>query len=367
MSIDAYLRNTRLLANQPPDPQQHELYQRYDAFIRAALRPLDADLPPLHVTFSLEARSEILEVEDAFYFVYDQHTGGTLDTLNRLYLNARRNMDAIMVGLRLVAERLLVQHNVRGAFVTAFNYQELAQEHPLTYLEELPENTAHRTLFTTTHEIAAMATVLVDEAISWAIGGSLKAEQNAVFEGYIRQVSEHLFPTALDYSPFQNARLQPIPPLADDAIGLDYVRDTLCTLITLAYLQQETDAAARPAVVRSLDVLMRHRALQDAIERLAAGQWQTTSQLAPRFARRRTNLLSTLKAMRDQYFASEPGVDISDIEATYKQVILAPILQGVFEQVRPMLGNEAAYLKEQDISEELLSVASIAEMVGFRR
>lgn len=367
MSIEDYLTNTRIVAHHPPEAAQRTIYENYDASLRQAFGVLATELPPLHITNSLQRETSLVEYDNSTYFVVDQHLGGTLNTLNRLYLNARRKMDAVMVGLRLVAEWLLVKGNQRGAFVSAFNYQELAQEHPLTYLEELPENTARRTVYTATHEAFMMARVLASAALRQSLGDTTGPAFVKAATAQINAVAQALFGGALGYTPFENTRLLPIPRLADDELALDYVRDVLATLVATAVVRDQAEAAARPAIVFGLDILTRHLALLDAIDQLCERDWEAQRGLNPRFARRRTNIRSTMKAMRDQYFPDEPGVDISEIDGTYEQVILEPMLGGVFGQVQGMLGHEVEYMNTQQISPELLSVAAITEMVGFRR
>lgn len=360
MSLEQYLAGSRILSTQPTDADMHAIYAKYDAFVRQALQP-DAShaLPPLHITYSLQRHPAIITYGNTDYFVYDQHLGGTLNTLNRLYLNARRKMDSVLLGLRMVAERLLVVDNHHAAFVTAFNYQELSQQHAFTYLDELPENAAARTIYTAGQEVFMMASTLGTTVLPDTTGPAFIAASTA----RIQQLSAALFDAPLDYTPFNNPRLHPIPKQADSPIARHYVLDTISALIATAFLRQETDA--RGEIIRGLDLLTRHLALLDAMARLCAGQWVPEDGLGTDFARRRTNIRSTMKAMREQYFTDEPGVDISDLDTIYEQVILEPVLEGVFAQVNEMLGQEERFMDMRTVSPDLLTTAAIAEMVGF--
>lgn len=124
MNFDEYINATRTISNRTPNSH---LYIPHYQVIKEAFG-FGVSLPVLKIVYSIQKSTEIVELDDGLFLIYDQYLGQSMNMFNRILLNSTDRFDTVMYLYKLLAEEFATRGQSIPAVIFALSYQDFKRQ-----------------------------------------------------------------------------------------------------------------------------------------------------------------------------------------------------------------------------------------------
>jgi hypothetical protein len=127
MTIGEYLKYTRSLREMSSPESIYDVDQFTETLRASGFTDVH-----LHITYSTDCVSEVVELDGKIYLVHDRYLGQRLNMLNRIFFHSTEAKDAAMYASKVIGERLMMA----GAHIKAigfFSFYESLHEKCVSY------------------------------------------------------------------------------------------------------------------------------------------------------------------------------------------------------------------------------------------
>lgn len=110
MTLEEYLRHTRHLREMSSPESIYRVAQFTNALEASGFSDVH-----LHITYSTDCVSELVNLDGKLYLVHDRYLGQSLNMLNRIFFHSTELEDAVMYASKVISERLMLAGALRKA------------------------------------------------------------------------------------------------------------------------------------------------------------------------------------------------------------------------------------------------------------